>query len=434
MQDKEKSIFSPLFHKVRQSEHYPISLFILKWMVICSIIGILAGSASALFLVMLDMANNFREANNWIIYFLPLGGLLIGLAYHYLGKGVESGNNQILEEIENPKKTIPFKMAPLVLLGTVATHFFGGSAGREGTALQMGGAISDQFTRIFKLSPRDRKILLIIGLSAGFASVFGTPLAGAIFGLEVFLIGRLRYDAIFPSFLSAIIADYTTTAWGVGHIHYSVPSIPDISVLNILYCIIAGAIFGLTAKLFGKTTHFFLGIFNKIKYAPLRPFAGGIVLVAFFLVSESSRYLGLGIPVIVESFGQEVPHYDFAIKLLLTALTLGASFKGGEVTPLFFIGATLGNLLSLFIPLPMAVLAALGFVAVLSGAANTPLATTLVAIELFGAGIGVYAAIACVVSYLFSGHSGIYTSQSIGSSKHVFFKKFEGKTLKSLKN
>ncbi|MDQ3193084.1 MAG: voltage-gated chloride channel family protein [Bacteroidota bacterium] len=432
---KEKSVFFPLFSRIKKSEHYSILFFTLKWLFIATIIGLLAGTTSALFLWVLDLATNYREANFYIIALLPIGGLLIGLFYHYLGKGVEAGNNQILEEIENPQKVIPLKMAPLVFIGTVLTHLFGGSAGREGTAVQISAAISDQFTRLFKFKPRDRKILLIIGISAGFASVFGTPLAGAVFGLEVFLIGRLRYDAIFPSFIAAIIADYITTLWGISHIHYKIPFIPEINILNILFSIIAGLSFGLTARIFGKAIHLTMDVFkNKITHPPLRPLIGGIIIAGFVFSTQSTRYIGLGLPVITQAFEQEMPFYEFIIKLALTAITLGASFKGGEVTPLFFIGATLGSALSFFIPFPVALLAGMGFVAVLAGAANTPLAATLVAIELFGLQIGVYAAIACVVSYLFSGHSGIYSAQTIGSSKHIVFIREEGKKLIEIKN
>ena len=175
-------------------------LFLFKWVFICLLIGALTGSTSAVFLWALEWATNYREANSWIIALLPIGGLMIGLSYHYYGDSVVKGNNLLLEEFHSPKKIIPFKMAPLVFLGTILTHLFGGSAGREGTAVQVGGAIADQFTKIFKLSDLDRKIVLITGISAGFASVFGTPLAGAIFALEVMIIGRVRFEAIVPSF------------------------------------------------------------------------------------------------------------------------------------------------------------------------------------------------------------------------------------------
>jgi H+/Cl- antiporter ClcA len=402
-------------------------------LLICTLVGAGAGSASALFLVALDWAGSLRESHVWIIALLPLAGLLIGLVYHQYGREVEAGNNILITEIHTPKKRIPFLMAPLVLWGTVVTHLFGGSAGREGTAVQMGGAIADQLTSVFKLKPRDRRILIITGISAGFASVFGTPIAGAVFGLEVFLIGRIRYHALLPSFLAAIIADAVTTAWGVGHTHYAVPEIVDISSGNLFWALLAGLLFGLASRLFAVSVHGMSRLARAlIAYAPLRPFAGGVVIAAAVFLLGHTRYIGLGIPTIEESFYTELPPYDFLLKLVFTAITLGAGFKGGEVTPLFFIGATLGNALSLIIPLPMALLAAMGFVAVFAGASNTPLACLIMGIELFGIEAGVYLALACIVSYYASGHSGIYNSQIIGTSKHMLFMRQEGSSLGSL--
>ncbi|TLX72371.1 chloride channel protein [Labilibacter sediminis] len=411
----------------------PSLLYLGKWIVLCAVVGLLAGSASAIFLMSLEWATNLREDNLWIIAFLPLGGLVIGLVYHYFGKNVVKGNNQILEEFHSPKKIIPLKMAPLVLLSTVVTHLFGGSAGREGTAIQMGGAIADQFTKIFKLKSSDRKILLITGVSAGFASIFGTPLAGAVFALEVFVVGRMRYDSIIPSFLAAVFANEAAHLWPIHHTHYSIPVVPDLWAPELMWALLAGICFGLAGMLFSNATHFWGTFFKKmIKYPPLRPVLGGVVIAIAVWLLGTTRWVGLGVPVIVESFEAQLPFTDFLLKILFTSFTLGAGFKGGEVTPLFFTGATLGSALALFIPLPVALLAGMGFVAVFSGATNTPIACTLMGIELFGAEAGVFIGIACTTAYLFSGHTGIYGEQIIGSPKNILFGSDKGKKLKEV--
>jgi H+/Cl- antiporter ClcA len=417
-----------------QKELFPSLIFTLKWLLIAGIVGFLAGSASAFFLVALEFVTNFRESNLWIIALLPLGGLIIGWTYHKFGESVVKGNNQLLEEFYNPQKTIPLRMAPLVLFGTIATHLFGGSAGREGTAVQMGGAIADQFTKWLKLTKEDRKILITIGVAAGFASVFGTPLAGAVFALEWLVVGRIRYESILPAFLGAYIADYACAEfWQVHHTHYEISIVPAINIPTLLWIIPAGICFGLAGRIFAKATHLWSKAFkSSIAYPPLRPVIGGVMVALLVLAMGTTKYIGLGIPTIVDSFSDNLPWYDSLVKIFMTSLTLGAGFKGGEVTPLFYTGATLGNALSGVIPLPMALLAGMGFVGVFSGATNTPLACTLMGIELFGAEPGIFIGVACVVAYIFSGHAGIYNSQVIGSPKTFKAKTSKGRKIGEL--
>ncbi len=414
-----------------------------KWLVISIIIALFVGVAGALFITGLQFATDYRNANLWIIWLLPLGGLFVGLLYHYLGKTSEGGNNLIIDQINKPTRTIPWAMGPLVVFGTIITHLFGGSAGREGTAVQLGASIADQFTHLFQLKKRDKKIILISGVSAGFAAVFGTPLAAAIFALEVFRIGRTRYEAIFPAFLTGIMS-YIVTSYclkyvGLEHSHYHIPNIPEhIAFIHVGICIVAGIVFGLAALAFNKGTKWVSDFYKKIiSYPPLRPVVGGLLVAMLIIFSDGYKFAGLGIPTIQSAFDIQMPAYDFMVKLVLTCLTLGAGYKGGEVTPLFFIGATLGNALAYILPpeiIPMGLLAGMGFVAVFAGAANTPIACIVMGAELFGMEPGLYIAIAVIVAYLVSGHSGIYKSQEIGISKIPQLLLHQNKKLGELKD
>lgn len=402
-------------------KEYYINLFkyASKWLFISLVIALLSGFGSFVFLFLLDWVTNERIQNQYYLYYLPFAGLFIGLVYHYYGKDSLGGNNTVIEEAEHPQKIISYKMAPLVLITTIITHLVGGSAGREGTAIQMSASLSDQLNKLFKFSDNDRKGIIKAAIAGGFASVFGTPLAGALFALELTKVGKINYSYLFPITITAILSHYFCMLFGAKHTAYLINFVPELTLNNFLWVVFCGILFGMAAIIYVQLSDCFSKAFIKlISYAPLRPFFGGIVLLILFLIFDLDIYQGLGIETIVNSFSVTQSPAVFILKILLTTFTLSAGFKGGEVTPLFFIGATLGSALFIFVPLPVSLLAGLGFMAVFAGCTNTPLACTMMGIELFGAEAAVFLAIACVVAYLVSGKHSIYVSQNILHKKN----------------
>lgn len=417
-------------------ERVLLGVFLVKWLLIAIPLGVVVGSACALFLQSLDMATTLRLQNPVLLFFLPVAGMVIVWMYRKFGSQAEAGNNLIVDEIHEPGGGVPLRMAPLVFIGTILTHLFGGSAGREGTAVQMGGSIASGFAYLLPgLNRGSIQILLMAGVSAGFAGVFGTPVAGMIFALEVLAIGRMSYSAILPCLISAIASDQTCVAWGIQHTHYHVSSVlPAGSPLHLAplqlgllaKVAVAGMLFGLASVLFAELVHGLHQYFHKVIRRPmLRPVVGGLIVISLVQLLGTRDYLGLGVSAtdtssvtILNSFhAGGAASWSWLWKTIFTAVTLSSGFKGGEVTPLFFIGATLGNTLAWLLGAPVDLFAALGFVAVFAGATNTPLACTVMAIELFGSEYTVYYATACLVAYLFSGHSGIYLSQRVGIPK-----------------
>lgn len=405
---------------------------LLQWTLLAIPVALLAGSVTAFFLWSLDKVTTLQWEHPQLLWGLPLAGVVVGLLYYYLGKGSEKGNNLLIDEIHQPGGGVPARMAPLVLFGTLVTHLFGGSAGREGTAVQMGGSIAGFLARAFNMSLPHRKLMLMSGIAAGFGAVFGTPLTGAIFAMEVLIVGRLQYEAIIPVLVASIVGDATCTAWGIHHTPYQLDVAPGagshaaFDVVLLGKVALGGICFGLMGRFFSELTHAVHDLFAKfVPFAPLRPAVGGIIVIALVYLLGTRDYLGLGVtsPLahgvsIVSSFEAGGAHpWSWLWKTLFTVVTLGSGFKGGEVTPLFYIGATLGNTLGVLFHEPVALFAALGFVAVFAGAANTPLACTVMGIELFGAHYGVYFGVACFVAYFFSGHTGIYLSQRLGVPK-----------------
>ncbi|MFU1795949.1 voltage-gated chloride channel family protein [Paenibacillus azoreducens] len=428
-------IRTKLYRFAETSTPAAILVTFLKWIVLGGCVGVLAGTLSAFFLVSLEYVTGLRNHHPWLLFGLPLGGALVSYLYLKFGKNSSKGNNLILEQIHDGGEVIPLRMTPLVLFGTLVTHLFGGSAGREGTAVQMGGSLAETFGRLLKVNSVDRKILLICGISAGFGSIFGTPLAGTVFGVEVLAIGLISHEALVPAFIASFVGNLVTSSfWGVSHIHYHMGNVPAISLPVLLKVIAAAVLFGFASFLFSELTHFLKKWYSSVFKNPMiKSAVGGIVIIALVYAVGSRAYLGLGIPLIQDSFDKSVPALAFLWKLVFTSLTLGAGFQGGEVTPLFAIGASLGHTLSGILGLYAPFLAALGFIAVFCGATNTPIACFIMGIELFGSSGAVYMFIACIVSYLASGHTGIYTSQQIGVPKSQHLRFPLGTTLGSVK-
>jgi len=402
-----------VLHRTRR-----LSATLAKWTLLGAAIGVLAGLASTIFLFSLDWATRFRDAHPAIILALPAAGALLGFAYQRFAGDAAQGNHLVIEEIHSNQSRIPRRMAPMILLGTVATHLFGGSAGREGTALQMGAALADALRQALRLDRHDRRLLLMAGISGGFGSVFGTPVAGFVFGMEVQALGRIRYEGLVPCLVAACVGDLTARALGVPHAHY--PLLPStlIEPLLLAKIALAGLACGLVARAFIELTHVVKHLAERISRPWLRPVAGGFTLLALTALGGSRDYLGLSLPLAARAVhGEDVVLWAFALKLVFTALTLGSGFLGGEVTPLFVIGATLGHALGRLLGVDPAFMAALGFVAVFAGASNTPLACVLMGVELFGGGALVYSLTICATAYLASGHRSIYRTQRIDTVK-----------------
>lgn len=418
------------------SKQVSLLKYLIRWTLISIPVAVAIGSTVALFLWLLNLATHLRFAHTWLLYLLPAAGVVIHLLYKWYGQSAERGNNLIIDEIHEPGAGVPKRMAPLILITTIITHLFGGSAGREGTAVQIGGSLANLFGSWFNLNESDKKVVLTAGVAAGFGAVFGTPLTGAIFALEVIAIGRIQYNALLPCLIAALVADVTVSAWGVHHTPYHIDVINTgqqfyghnipVSFWLLGKVIVASAFFGLASYAFAKAVHLVKNFSLKwIKIIWLIPVCGGLLIIGLTAFLGKPDYLGLGVDAqypgavtIVSAFQHTgACMFSWLWKLIYTAITLGTGFKGGEVTPLFYIGATLGNTLAELMNAPVSLFAALGFIAVFAGATNTPLACTLMGIELFGGEYAIFFAVACFTAYFFSGEGGIYAAQRTAEPK-----------------
>jgi H+/Cl- antiporter ClcA len=375
------------------------------------VVGVLAGISSAVFLRTLDVVTEVRLTHPWLLYLLPLGGFAVGLAYHRLGGRSSGGAAMILDEIHQPTAWLPRRMAAFVYVGTEVTHLLGGSAGREGTALQMSGSLTDAVSRRLSLPPPERRVLLVASLAGGFGAVFGVPFAGVVFGLEVQPGGRLRWRALLPAIAASFVGDRVVRLLGVPHETMRHLHDVDLDPALLAKVAIAGVACGLAARAFVVLAHALkhLGA-RHLPFAPARPFVGGIAIIGLVAVLGTRDYLGLSLPLGEQALlgGAGIVGTAFAWKLVFTAITLGSGFQGGEVTPLFVIGATLGVTLGRALDVPVSLLAAVCFVAVFAGAARVPLACTAMAVELFGWEVLPLAALACAASWFVAHPHGIY--------------------------
>ncbi len=389
----------------------------LRWVFLSVMIGLFAGLSAACFLFLLDGVTDFRVSHPELIWGLPLGGLISGFIYWRYGKQASGGNALIIDAVHDPKKVVPLRMAPLILISTVLTHLFGGSAGREGAAVQMSASLSVQLSRWFDIRPEEKRILLMAGMGAGFGATVGAPWAGFVFGLEVIRLPQRRLFAALECWVASFVGYGVTRVIHVPHPHLPKLIIPQFLPWTVFGVILAGVAFGFLARVFVFLSH---GLQTRLRafpiFPPLIPAVLGAVLAALYFLTDSLKYGGLGLSVIEQALSSRTPVFDPFYKLGFTVLTVGGGFKGGEYVPLVFMGSTLGNALGQWLALSPPFFAALGYVAVFGGASKTPFACACLGMELFGFWLGPYALLACWISYKIAGDHGIYHSPRRRSS------------------
>ncbi len=400
--EKEKLVFTTL----------------IKWCIASSILGVGLGFTGVLFYKLLHLATEFRLTHTWVLFLLPFAGLLIVWLYNASGEGTNSGTNVVLSAIQAGEK-LPFRVAPLVFISTIITHMFGGSSGREGAALQIGGAIGNWAGGLFKLDEKDKHVLIMCGMSACFSALFGTPAAAAIFSLEVISVGVMYYAALVPCVLSALIAKGIVKIFDVEVVKFDLGVIPNIDFPSGLKLIVMGAIFAGVSVLFIIALQSGHDLFSKyLKNPYVRIFVAGWMIVGLSFILRTNDYLGASSELIGVSIVASSAWYVFILKIIFTAITLGSGFKGGEIVPSLVIGATLGSFLAPIFHMPLPVCVACGMVSVFCGVTNSPITSFVLSIEMFGTGPMYYCIISIAISYLLSEYYSLYKSQKIVYSKY----------------
>jgi len=404
-----------------------IFVSIFKWVILASIVGGVVGAATTVFLKLLSWSSSTASSFHPYL-FLPIALFLSYLLIYYVSRDSEGhGTEKVIESVHKHYGFMRFRVVPVKLVATIMTIAFGGSAGKEGPSAQIGATLASTFSTFLRFNREDRKKLVMCGISAGFSAVFGTPIAGAIFGVEVLFVGNLLYDVLLPSFVAGMVSYQVSELLGVHHMYHHIDLSTSFDPVFFLLVVCSGLFFGLVSIFFIEVMQFGEDVSSRIKiWTPLKGVIGGVVLIGIALIF-SPDYLGLGLPIIDKTLsGYEIIWYAFIVKSIATSVTLSFGGSGGILTPLFFIGATAGSFFATVFGVEVQHFAAIGFVSVLAGAANTPIAASILAVELFGPAIAPFASLACVVSFLVSGYKSVYPSQVIAMKKSTMLVPEEG--------
>jgi H+/Cl- antiporter ClcA len=401
------------------TEHTVLFISIIKWVILATIVGAIVGLSTSAFLEVLAWATRGMKQHTYSFLLLPIAFFASALIIKKLAPDAAGhGTEKVIEAIHKSSGKIPILVVPVKLVATVITLATGGSAGKEGPCAQIGAGLASLFADIAKFDDSDRKKLVICGVSAGFAAVFGTPIAGSIFGVEVLFVGAILYDVLLPSFIAGITAYQVSTALGVTYFHQPINLVPAFSEGFLAIVVVAGIFFGLCSWLLVEALELGDRLARMFRiWTPFKGLMGGGAVVVLALVF-STRYLGLGLNTIEACLrGESVEWYAFLLKPVFTSLTLAFGGSGGIVTPIFFIGATAGAFFAMMTGLSVATFSAIGLSSVLAGAANTPIAASIMSVELFGPQLAPYATVACVISFLMTGHHSVYPSQILSMKK-----------------
>lgn len=389
-----------------------------KWVIFAILVGSVVGLCGTAFYFGLSFVTVVREQNFWLIFLLPVGGLAIVGLYHLLHDEKDTGTNLVISAIHSGDK-LPFVMAPLIFLSTLITHLLGGSAGREGAALQMGGSLGSAIGKIFRFDEKDKHVMIMCGMSAAFSALFGTPMAAAIFSMEMISVGVMYYTALVPCVISSLIAHGIAYSFGITADAFPLQQIPSFGIQNAIMVSILAILCALLSILLCVVLHQTEHLYKKLFKNPyIRVFVGGCLVVILTLMIGSFEYNGSGMNIIEKCMEGQVRPEAFLLKIIFTALTIGCGFKGGEIVPSFCTGAAFGCLFGNLVGLSPSLCTAVGMTSVFCGVTNCPISSLLISFELFGYEGMPYYLLAVAFSYMLSGYFGLYNAQHIVYSKY----------------